>query len=361
MRLTETIDFSGAEFIEQNGARVVKNVVMLGPVSSHGYEYSEQAMKEAVNGALYEGCRCFIDHATGNRSVMDLAGVFRNVRFQDGKVKGDAHLLDDEKGQKFWTIAQAAPGAASCSHVAEGKLVQRDGKRVVEQIVKVFSVDLVVHGATTRNVFESQADSTLPKPMQGEKQYQFIPRCINEVQAANATLTGEEAGAICFMAWQSRYESGGMAADQHIPVATPKNEIRDTTGSSAQKERESMSSVTENILNDIARQNEIKESASAFLDPNNEHVVRRHMAEADHQAFEQARQQEARDQRDKVRITEQLVRQGFSEPRNMMIESDYDFSRRLQENQRRRDPLAHLSLSEAAAVTAARSALTLTE
>jgi translation elongation factor EF-G len=246
--------------------------------------------------------------------------------------------------------------------VAEGKLVQRDGKRVVEQIVKVFSVDLVVQGATTRNVFESQADSSIPKPMESEKQFQFVPRCIKSVHGQNPSLSDEEAGAMCFIAWQSRYESGGMAADQHIPATTPKKESTvNTTGDMPSKERNPMNDVTAQIINDIEKQNQIRESASAFLDPNNADVVRRHMAEADHQAFEQARAQQAKDLRDQGRIEEQLRREGFSEPRNMMRESDRDFHNRLQEAQRRRDPLGNLTRSESATVASARSALTLSE
>jgi hypothetical protein len=117
----------------------------------------------------------------------------------------------------------------------------------------------------------------------------------------------------------------------------------------------------EQILNVIEKQNQIRESASAFLDPNNAGIVRRHMAEEDHRQFEAAKAQQAKDLRDQGRITEQLHREGFSEPRNMMRESDRDFHNRLQEAERRRDPLSNLTRSEAAAVTAARSALTLTE
>jgi len=158
-RLIEAMKFDGAEFIEEDGKRIVKNVAMLGQVSSHGYEYKQEGMAKAVKGGLYEGVRIFINHTDPGqkRDLMHLAGVFRNPRHEDGKVRGDAHLLDDAYGRKFWDIAKTMPEAAGCSHVADGKLVRgQDGKQYVEEITKVHSVDLVVQGATTRNVFEGE-------------------------------------------------------------------------------------------------------------------------------------------------------------------------------------------------------------
>jgi hypothetical protein len=155
--LVEKIEFTGAEFVEEDGQRIVKNVVLLGPESSHGYGYKQEAMAKAVSDKLYEGVRIFINHREKgeSRDLMQLAGVFRNTRHEGGKVRGNAHLLDDEYGRKFWNIAKSTPEAAGCSHVADGRLVKgSDGKRYVEEITKVHSVDLVVQGATTQNVFE---------------------------------------------------------------------------------------------------------------------------------------------------------------------------------------------------------------
>ena len=154
--LVETITFEGAEFIADPKQKVVKNVVMLGPISSHGYEYKQEAMAQAVASKLYEGCRIFINHTEkgGSRDVMALAGIFKNTRHERGKVKGDAYLLPDQYGTKFFNIASTMPEAAGCSHVADGKLVKTEGKQYVEAITKVHSVDLVVQGATTSNVFE---------------------------------------------------------------------------------------------------------------------------------------------------------------------------------------------------------------
>lgn len=157
VQLTEEVSFQGADFEETDSARRIRNVVMLGPVSRKGYTYKETAMKAAV--PLYQGIQCFLNHPTqeeerNGRDVTRLAGSFANARFEGGKIKGDIMLLPDACGQKFWDIAKTMPHAASCSHVADGKLVTENGQRYVEEITKVVSVDLVSKGATTSTVFE---------------------------------------------------------------------------------------------------------------------------------------------------------------------------------------------------------------
>ena len=160
-KLSESVTFDGAKFDEAEGVRTIKNVALLGQISKNGYKYRKEAMQRAVNGGLYDGVRIFINHPTkeeertGRRDTMKLAGQAYNARFEDGKIKGDIKLLDDEQGGKFWSIAKTAPGIASCSHVADGKLVSAGREKFVEDITKVLSVDLVVQGATTSSVFEN--------------------------------------------------------------------------------------------------------------------------------------------------------------------------------------------------------------
>lgn len=153
----EEMSLEGAEFREENGSRVIHNLVLLGSKSQHGYEYTAGAMRGAVNAGRYEGVRLFLDHSekNGARSIMQLAGVFRNVRYEAGKIKGDAHLLQDEYGAKVWNIAKTFPTAAGFSHVAAGELKRVGGKAIVEEIQRVLSVDLVTSPATTKHMFES--------------------------------------------------------------------------------------------------------------------------------------------------------------------------------------------------------------
>jgi hypothetical protein len=86
---------------------------------------------------------------------MKLAGITENARHEESRIKGDLKLIDDQYGRKYWNIARTMPTAASCSHVADGTMVEEGGKRFVDEITEVVSVDLVVQGATTSNVFES--------------------------------------------------------------------------------------------------------------------------------------------------------------------------------------------------------------
>lgn len=310
-KLIEQIDFTGADFSESpDGPKIVRNVVMLGPVSSHGYEYTEQAMKRAVDGGLYEGCRCFIDHASGNRSVMDLAGQFRNVRFETGKIKGDAHLLDDDKGRKFWTIAKTAPAAAGCSHVAEGRLVRgADGKQRVEEIVKVHSVDLVVQGATTKNVFEAETvEGDIPRPGPRERQIDFVPRCVALLQAANTTITTEQAMAVCFTAWQARYEPGGQTDEDPLPTATPAaNEKNTTSGHEPQKESSTMNTEnTPSALDQIEEHLDSVERIARLGLPGVQEITRKESLAARDAEYERRCEQRKQDARTLAEITSRI-------------------------------------------------------
>lgn len=166
-RLVEQITFTNAQFIEDkdSDARSIKGVALLGSVAhregEEEYSYPVRTMETAVRSGLYENCRCFINHPSdgeiqaGRRDLMNLAGVCRNVRVEEGKIKGDVHVLPDEHGDKFYNIAKLMPEAASCSHIADGTLKKEGDSAFVEEIKEVLSVDLVVQGATTQNVFES--------------------------------------------------------------------------------------------------------------------------------------------------------------------------------------------------------------
>jgi hypothetical protein len=164
-RLIEQITFDNVQFVETEGQpRMIKGVALVGGTSRRepeSYKYPVRTMETAVRKGLYEGCRCFINHPTdkeindGRRDLMGLAGVCRSVRVEEGKIKGDVQVLPDQFGDKFYNIAKLMPEAASCSHIADGILKREGDNLFVEEIKEVLSVDLVVEGATTQNVFES--------------------------------------------------------------------------------------------------------------------------------------------------------------------------------------------------------------
>lgn len=151
-------DFSEADFSEwsQDKGGVVKNVVWLGAKSKNGYQYTEDAMKAAV--PKFENIPLFLNHPgfMAGRDIGSLAGKGVKAKFEDGRIKGEAHLLPDAQGQKFQNIARHMPEVAGMSQVAEGKKEIRGGKTFVHEITKVHSVDLVASPATTKSMFEDE-------------------------------------------------------------------------------------------------------------------------------------------------------------------------------------------------------------
>jgi hypothetical protein len=358
MRIEEAITFEGAKFVEEDGKRLVRNVVMLGAHSSHGYEYKQEATAKAVEAGLYEGVRIFINHSLERRDLMHLAGVFRESRHEDGKVKGTAHLLDDEYGLKFWNIAQTMPEAAGCSHVADGKLETINGKRVVTSITKVFSVDLVVQGATTATVFEGddQDMARVPRPEPKERQFEFIPRCITEVKDGNATLADDEAGAICFMAWQARYEAKDEDGD-YLTLPVPRQSKQQnhkgdqhlkTTHHERTAERHStMGTIREKINQVHATATEASELLT--MDSCVEDVVRR--AESDRRHADFLERQRTRPTKLQIREASATLTIDRITEQDMRRKSDIDLDKRIKERRQREHPLDYLTKKQAAEIS----------
>ncbi len=163
-KLTYEVDFSEAEFINDVEKKIfqVNNVSLLGQVSKNGYNYARTAMREAVK--LYEGIQAFVNHPNreeiqlGRRDVKNLAGKFINARFDESntRVKGDFRGLPNENGKLFVDIAENMPEIAGTSQNASGRFAVVNGKKVVESITKVYSVDLVANPATNNGLFETE-------------------------------------------------------------------------------------------------------------------------------------------------------------------------------------------------------------
>ncbi|QDT67060.1 hypothetical protein [Calycomorphotria hydatis] len=135
----------------------VRNIALTGSASKNGYEYSEAALREATS--LYEQTPVFLDHASTRtrpkeRSTRDLVGHVNNVRFVDGRLRGDVLTLDTDAGKTFLALAEGAPPAVGMSHVVLAEK-SKDGKTVA-RIHEVISVDAVVFPATTTTLNEQQ-------------------------------------------------------------------------------------------------------------------------------------------------------------------------------------------------------------
>jgi hypothetical protein len=159
--LTESI---GSPVIDKE-AGIIRNVRILGRVSGNGREYSDRAMQQAAT--LYEGKGVNVNHPDRanpgvGRSVQDGIGQLRGVNVKPDGVYGDLHYLKSHPvAGILCESAERMPDRFGLSHNAVGDSVERGGKRIVESIENVRSVDLVQNPATNKSLFESQEQSPM--------------------------------------------------------------------------------------------------------------------------------------------------------------------------------------------------------
>ncbi len=137
-------------------AGVIRGVVILpgNKRTANGNIYTDAALRKAV--PLYENAKMFIDHDRSKpvRSVRDLGGVYRNVRVEESKMKGDLHIRPSMKDQVIEIAEMNAPGVA-LSIVDKGSGEHKDGTFVVEDWVGTRrSADLVSEASSNENLFE---------------------------------------------------------------------------------------------------------------------------------------------------------------------------------------------------------------
>lgn len=161
MRINETV-FSEAmaedQIDSENG--VIRNVRILGKESKNGRTYSDAAMDAAVT--LYEGAPVNIDHASGRETARGFEEGFGEIRKATRKpdgIYGDLHFeTTHPMAPRVLERAKRFPTRVGLSHVIEGESKPHNGKRVVERIERVISVDVVSRPATNSTFFESEED-----------------------------------------------------------------------------------------------------------------------------------------------------------------------------------------------------------
>lgn len=141
-------------------AGIIFGVKVLGKHSRNRREYSDRAMDQAAG--LYEGKGVFLNHPDRNdpnadRQIADRFGRLVNVRRKGDAVYADLHYLTEHPlAAQVAEAAERMPEQLGLSHNADGKMVRRNGKSIIEEIVAVHSVDLVTSPATSGGLFESQ-------------------------------------------------------------------------------------------------------------------------------------------------------------------------------------------------------------
>lgn len=138
--------------------RILKNVVILGSVSTNGRKYPVETQRKARS--LFEGIKAYVNHPKLNemkepRDVRDLIGEHKNVRVVGDKTISDLHLLDNAVVRDVvLPVAEQKPHLVGNSIVAHGKMIKEDdGTYTVDQILAARSVDIVTEPATTKSLF----------------------------------------------------------------------------------------------------------------------------------------------------------------------------------------------------------------
>lgn len=170
--LTEFVDSRGVSLKVDREAGVIRGVKLLGPVSKNGRRYTEAAIHKAKS--LYEGSKVNVNHPEGSpdrpRNYQDRLGQLKNTEVRSDGVYGDFHFNPKHPiaEQLAWD-AEHSPENVGFSHNVLAKTSKANGQVLVEDILKVTSVDLVADPATTRGLFEHEGDTDMTLTLEAVK------------------------------------------------------------------------------------------------------------------------------------------------------------------------------------------------
>jgi len=136
------------------GGRFLVDAIRAG--LGNGWQFGAQALRDSL--PLWQGAECFVDHEQnpgslrGGRSVRDLGGVFENPTWDEAdqavrlelRTLGPSAGLVEALGRAM--LAESPPGVRPRVGFSADFLFTAH-ERVVQKIVKVFSVDLVFNPA----------------------------------------------------------------------------------------------------------------------------------------------------------------------------------------------------------------------
>lgn len=140
------------------------------------YGYSKQALEAAI--PMYEGAVSRIDHPaseidgdgkrivkSNSRPALATFGQVKNVRLKEDGLYGDLHLIKSHPSTAFvLEVAEKMPDKLALSHNAYGVPTLKNGRAIIDQILEVYSVDIVGDKpGTTNGLFESYSEGETVK------------------------------------------------------------------------------------------------------------------------------------------------------------------------------------------------------
>ena len=179
--------------------------------TGNGWQFSAGALQASL--PLWDGAQCFVDHAWNGHSVRDLAGVCRSPQW-DESVQGvrlalrplgpSAELLR-ELGRQ---VLAEEDGAGRVGFSAD-VLFTAQGRQV-EQILRVFSLDLMIDpargGAFLRALNQMQFNQTV------SKEKMTMTEATNQPAAAQSALQQQEKTELCARLLESTLAASRLPA-----------------------------------------------------------------------------------------------------------------------------------------------------
>lgn len=157
--LTEQVFTESVGKVDEENC-IIEGVKFLGRISKNGREYSDQALQDAAR--LYAGCEININHPQRGqeRRARDLQESWAkplNLRVVPGDgVYGDLSYLGTHNETPVILERIKRGFGIGLSHNADGRMVRKDGRNIVEGLTKARSIDLVPNPATNQSLFESE-------------------------------------------------------------------------------------------------------------------------------------------------------------------------------------------------------------
>jgi len=193
-QLVEDFNLQGVAVRVNRDAGIIHGVKILGLESKNGRVYRPAVLERAV--PLYEGARVNVNHPAQTqapRGYEDRIGAVRNVHARGDGLYGDfffnpKHRLAE---QLVWD-AEHAPENVGFSHNVLARTSRQGEKTLVEEIVRVQSVDLVADPATTQGLFESAASARFAASAWDNATQRWVPITRGADSSASVDAAGDD-------------------------------------------------------------------------------------------------------------------------------------------------------------------------